>query len=171
MLTKLPQESRFAAVLNLPEAQRFPALREMAEYVYQEGNSLEILDPQKAGGLRELARKYAEELLKLAPRFRNDPGYSGALFSADIVIGLTAARKGDTETAAKYLRDASAVPSSEEMAYFPPFVPHYDLARILAGSGHRPDAIAFYEHFAQINLSQRDYFLQSALNLRMNRPI
>jgi hypothetical protein len=44
------------------------------------------------------------------------------------------------------------------------------LAKVLAGSGHQQEAIAFYEHLAQINLSQQDYFLQSALNLRTNRP-
>jgi tetratricopeptide (TPR) repeat protein len=171
MLMKFPQESRFEAVMKLPEAQRFPALREMALYSYQEGNSLAILDPRKAENFQDLARAYAEELLKLAPRFRSDPDYSGAVFSADILIGLIAARRGDTETAVKYLRDASTVPSSEEMAYFPPFVPHDNLARILAGSGRRADVIAFYEHFAQINLSRRDYLLRTAWNLRMNRPI
>jgi hypothetical protein len=171
MLMKFPQESRFEAVMKLPEAQRFPSLRAMALYSFQEANSLAVLDPQKAENLQDLARAYADELLKLAPRFRNDPDYSGAVFSADILIGWIAARRGDTETAVRFLRDASTVPSSEEMAYFPPSVPYDNLAGILAGSGHRPDVIAFYEHFAQINLSQRDYLLRTAWNLRTNRPI
>jgi hypothetical protein len=166
IIRTLPVDSRFAAVLNLPESQRFPALREMAEHLYQEGNSLDILDPQKADADRDLSRKYAEELLRLAPRFRRDPGYSGAVFSADIIGGLVAARKGDSQAALKYLRDASAVPSSEEMAYFPPLVPYERLTTILAGSGQRDAVITFYEHFAQINLSRRDYLLQQAVDLR-----
>jgi len=169
MLRKLPLDSRFPAVMSLPERERFAASREMAEHLYQEGNSLDVLDPQKADADRDLARRYAEELLKLAPRFRSDPGYSGALFSADILCGLVSARKGDTETAAKYLRNASEIPGSEEIAYLPPSVPYERLTTILAGSGHRDAVIAFYEHFAQINLSQRDHFLRLAMDLRMKK--
>jgi hypothetical protein len=169
ILRTLPVDSRFTAVLSLPESQRFSALREMAEHLYQEGNSLDILDPKKADADRDLSRKYAEELLKLAPRFRRAPGYSGAVFTADIISGLVAARKGESETALKYLREASAVPSSEEMAYFPPFVPYERLATILAGSGQRDEVIAFYEHFAQINLSRRDYLLQQVTDLRSKK--
>jgi hypothetical protein len=170
ILRTLPVDSRFTAVLRLPELQRFPALREMAEHLYQEGNSLDILDPKKADGDRDLSRKYAEELLKLAPRFRSDPGYSGAVFSADIISGLVAARKGDSQTALQYLREASSVPSSEEMAYFPPFIPYERLTTILAGSGQRDAVIAFYEHFAQINLSRRDYLLRQAMDVRARKP-
>src|SRR5262249_9545304 len=169
VLRKLPVESRLAAVLSLPESQRFPAMREMAEHLYQEGNSLDILDAEKADADRDLSRRYAEELLKLAPRFRSDPGYSGAIFSANILCGIVLARKGDTETAVKYLRNASAIPSSEEIAYLPPLVPYERLTTILAGSGQGDAVIAFYEHFAQINLSQRDHFLRLAMDLRTNK--
>jgi hypothetical protein len=166
LVMKFPVESRFKAVLALPETQRFPALRLMAEYSYQEANSLDVLDREQAEAKRDLARRYAEALLKLAPGFRNDPGYSSAVFSGEILAGLIAARHGDSDSAAEYLRDASTIPSSEEMAYRPPFVPYERLAILLAGSGHRADVIAFYEHFARINLSERDHLLQLALKLR-----
>ena len=55
---------------------------------------------------------------------------------------------------------------SEEMAYWPPLVPYDRLCNLLAGSGHRAEVVAFYEHFAQINLSARDALLASAIKLR-----
>lgn len=166
VLMKLPVESRFDAVMALPEAQRFPALRVMAVRRYQEANSLDLMDRDQAKAKREDARRYAEALLKLAPSFRRDPGYSGAVFIGDILSGLVAARNGDNSTALSYLHDATAIPISEEMAFWPPFVPYDRLGDLLAGSGHRNDVIAFYEHFAQINLSDRDSLLSSAMKFR-----
>jgi hypothetical protein len=166
LVMKVPKEKRYEAVGALPTADRFVVSRELAIYSYTEGNSMDVLDPEGAQAARERAKKYSEDLLELAPHLNKDEGYSGALFIGDVVTGLVAARNGDSETAVKYLRHASRIPPSEEMAYLPPFVPYDRLCTILAGSGYRDDVIAFLEHFAQINMSDRDYILRQAAGFR-----
>jgi tetratricopeptide (TPR) repeat protein len=169
LLLRLPKESRFEAVMKLPDADRFAVLRQLTQSSYSEANSLEILDRETAKAKRQQARQYAEELLKLAAKFPSDERHSGALLTGNIIAGITAARDGDSETAVKYLRAATTIPASEEMAYAPPSPPHNQLCLLLAGSGYRDDAIAFVEHFASINLSQRDNLLIFAAGLRSRK--
>jgi len=165
-IRSVEREKKYAAVSALPEPERFVMLKEMAEYSYSEAGSLEVLDPDGAKAGRARSRKYAEDLLKLAPKFRKDPDYSAAVFSADILVAHIAARDGDNATAVKYLRDASRVPSSEELAYSTPRVPWTQLCRLLIGSGYGEDTVAFLEHFANINVSDRDQILRWAADAR-----
>jgi len=169
VMLRLPKESRFEAVMKLPDADRFAVLRQLTQSSYSEANSLEILDRETAKAKRQQSRQYAEELLKLAAQFPSDERHSGALLTGNIIAGITAARDGDSETAVKYLRAATTIPASEEMAYAPPSPPHNQLCLLLAGSGYRDDAIAFVEHFASINLSQRDNLLIFADGLRSRK--
>jgi hypothetical protein len=166
MLMKLPKESRYEAVTALSSRDRFIASRELAMRSYSQANSMDVTDPDGAWDLRILSKRYADDVLKLAPQFPNSPEYSGAVFIGNILAGLVAARNGDSGGAAKYLRDAATIPASEEMAYRPPYVRYEQLCIILAGSGHRDDVIAFLEHFAQINMLNRDEILRQAFNLR-----
>jgi hypothetical protein len=166
MLMKLPKESRYEAVATLPARDRFVAARELAMDSYSRANSMDVLDRDGALRMRSLSKQYADDVLKLAPEFRNTPEYSTAVFIGDILAGIVAARNGDSGGAVRYLREAATIPASEEMAYRPPYVPYQQLCIILAGSGYRDEVIAFLEHFAQINMSDRDEILQQAFNFR-----
>src|SRR5205823_14518286 len=111
-----------------------------------ESRRLEILNPVGTKAARERSRMYADDLLKLAANFRKDPGYSAAVYSADILAGSIAAQESKLDTALNYLRDASHIPSSEEMAYLPPFVPFRQLCTKLHNSSYHNDVIPFLEH-------------------------
>jgi hypothetical protein len=173
-IRRIDKEKKYAAISTLPDAERFVMLREMAEYSHAEAFSLEFLDPDGARAARERARKYAESLLKLAPRFRDGWGNSAAVFSADVVAGSIAAGDGDTKTALQYLRDASKISSSEEMAYLVPLSPmraYRQLCKALIDAGYRSDVLTFLEHFATINISQRDFTLRMAADVRAGKTI
>jgi hypothetical protein len=90
------------------------------------------------------------------------------------VAGDLAALRDDTKAALRYLRDASGVPSSEEMAYLPPIaamLASRHLCRTLIDAGYQADVLAFLEHFATINVSQRDDTLRTAANMRAGKGI
>jgi beta-lactamase regulating signal transducer with metallopeptidase domain len=171
-LRKVDKDQKYAAISMLPEPERFVILREMAEYSYTEANSLAVLDPDGAKAARERSKRYADDLLALAPKFRKDPDYSSAVFTANVLAGNIAAREGNNNEAVKYLRDASKIPPSEEMAYLPPSaytVPYRQLCQILTGSGYRSDVVSFLEHFAEINISERDEILAMAADARAGK--
>jgi hypothetical protein len=119
-------------------------------------------------------RQYAEDVLKLAPQLRNDPSYSAAVFSADLLAASVAAHDGDLQRALRYLNNASKVPPSEEMAYLSfwgVMRAYRHVCRILIDSGYRPDALAFLEHFATINIAQRDETLRLAADVRAGKSV
>jgi beta-lactamase regulating signal transducer with metallopeptidase domain len=171
-LRKVDKDKKYAAISMLPEPERFVILKEMAEYSYGEENSMAVLDPDGAKAARERSKKYAIDLLALAPKFRKDPDYSSAVFSANILAGHIAAREGNSNEAVKYLRDASKIPPSEEMAYLLPSrfnVPYRQLCQILVGSGYRSDVVSFLEHLAEINIADRDEILSMAADARAGK--
>jgi beta-lactamase regulating signal transducer with metallopeptidase domain len=158
-LRNVPKESKYEAVSALPDAERFVFLREFAEYSYNEAASLEVLDRDAAGAARERSKRFAEDLLKLAPDLRGDEAYSGAVFSANLLLANLAARDGDSNGAVKHVRQASLVPPSEEMAYAAPNGSYSTLCNILIGYGERDTVIAFLEHFSEISVTSRQRLL------------
>jgi hypothetical protein len=135
---------------------------------------MEVLDPAGAKAARVRAKRYADELLKLAPKFRNDAGYSAAVFSAAVVAATVAAQDGETDTALEYLRTASRIPSSEEMAYSPPLgamMALFQLSRILVDAGQRNELLALLGHLSVINKSWRDEILIMSANIRAGKPL
>jgi hypothetical protein len=173
-LRMIDKEKKYEAISALPEAERFVMLREMAEYSRGEAYSMEVLDPAGAKAARVRAKRYADELLKLAPKFRNDAGYSAAVFSAAVVAATVAAQDGETDTALEYLRTASRIPSSEEMAYSPPLgamMALFQLSRILVDAGQRNELLALLGHLSVINKSWRDEILIMSANIRAGKPL
>lgn len=177
ILQKTDKEKKLGVIATLPAAERFVVLGEMARYSYDQANIGEVIDPGTNGfktsdrdwtsDTLSQAKRYAEELLKLAPSLHNDPGYSGALFTAHVLLATISAESGNNSEAVLYMRGASRIPPSEEMAYSPPHVPYIFLSQLLAAKGYRSDAIAFLEHFATSNVSERDGALVVAAQLRV----
>lgn len=170
-LRDVPGELTYAAVSTLPERDRFSSLTQLAETAYLDGERIDYYrhDTTSAVVARaawDLARKYAEDELSLAPKFRNDPDYGTAIFEANIVLGTVALRQGDKKSAVRYMLEASRAPASEELAYstWPSLTPK--LLGYLLKYGERDTVIEFLERYAQINVVQQASLLEAADQIR-----
>ena len=68
----------------------------------------------------EDARKYADELTKLAPKYPRDWNHGNAIQDANLVLGRIAVKEGRIDDAKKYLLAAGASPGSPQMNSFGP---------------------------------------------------
>jgi beta-lactamase regulating signal transducer with metallopeptidase domain len=166
-LRDVPKEAKYQAVSALPETERFQILLWLAEYASGEGDSLVEIDPAAAKAAWERSRIYAQDLLKLAPKFREHPHYGKALFGGNVVLGMVAMRNGDKASALKYLRQASGSPGSKELMYS-----SGGLWRRLCGallkSGEREPVAEFLVRLAEFS-AKKEYLLESAAAIRKGR--
>jgi hypothetical protein len=68
----------------------------------------------------EDARKYANELMTLLPKYPRDWNYGNSVHDANLVLGRIAANEGRTEDAKKHLLAAGQSPGSPQMNSFGP---------------------------------------------------
>jgi hypothetical protein len=86
------------------------------------------------------AKKYADELLALLPKFSRDVFYGSAAQDANLVLGRIAVQEGRIDEAKRYLIAAGSVPSSPVLRSFGP---NLSLAEDLLKIGER-DAVIRY---------------------------
>jgi tetratricopeptide (TPR) repeat protein len=82
-----------------------------------------LTNAAKAGfevGKTDEARQYAQALLDLAPRFRDDWNYGNAIHDGHMVMGRVALKTGDTVTAKRELLMAGRTPGSPQLDSFGP---------------------------------------------------
>jgi beta-lactamase regulating signal transducer with metallopeptidase domain len=166
-LRDVPKEAKYKAVSALPEAERFQILLWLAEYASGEGDSLVVIDPGAAKAAWERAQLYAQDLLKLAPKFHDHPHYGKAFFGGNITLGIVAMRNGDKAGALKYLRQASRSPGSKELMYSSCGL-WSRLCGALLKSGEREPVAEFLERLAELS-AEKDYLLESAAAIRKGR--
>jgi hypothetical protein len=167
ILRKIPKDSQYQTVSALPENERFGVLPILAELAYFEGENIDYEKHDRAAAQAEWDRaaKYCQELLTLAPKFRNESYYGYAVHSANMILGTLALWQGESKTAIRYLREASQAPASEELAYSA--APAAErLVKYLLKSGEREAVIQFLEAMAKTNVVQKDYLLKSAAAIR-----
>ncbi len=167
MLRNVPKESQYQTVTALPETERFGFLPQLAMGSYEEGNSLDYYkhDTTGAKAAWERARKYAQDALQLAPKFRDNQDYGKAVYMGNIVLGLVTLRDGDKPGAVRYMLAASHAPASEDFDYYMMF--HQKLTSYLLKYGARESVIEFLERIAPLaNASQKAYMLDSADKIR-----
>jgi tetratricopeptide (TPR) repeat protein len=87
------------------------------------------------------ARKYAQELLALAPKFREDWNYGNAVQDGNLVLGRIAVREGRMEEAKQYLLEAGKSPGSPQMDSFGP---NMSLAKDLLEKGERETVLQYF---------------------------
>jgi hypothetical protein len=114
--TKTPQE-------------RFYALNDAAKESFVVGNSSD-------------AKKYAQELMTLLPKFPSDWNYGNAVQDANLVLGRIAVKEGHIDEAKQHLIAAGNSPGSPQMNSFGPNV---SLAKDLLEKGERDIAIQYLE--------------------------
>lgn len=167
MLRNAPKGNQYETVSALPEAERFDSLPELAIEAYMEGEYADYYRHDAAGAKAawERARKYAQDALQLAPKFRDDPDYSTAVYMGNIVLGLATFRvDGNRQAAVNFMLAASHAPVSEDLDYYVPF--HTKLTGYLLKYGERASVIEFLERIAQVSTSQKSYLLEAADQIR-----
>jgi hypothetical protein len=129
----MPQGRLNEAVKKLDKAStepdRFYALAEVAKESFESGKV-------------EDARKYANELLTLAQKFKGDWNYGNAIHDGNVVLGRIVLKEGGAEEAKKFLLEAGKSPGSPQMNSFGPNV---TLARDLIEKGEKETVIQYFE--------------------------
>ena len=93
-------------------------------------------------GKVEDARKYATELLTLAPKFESNWNYGNAIQDGNLVLGRIAVREGRIEEAKQYLLAAGKSKGSPQMDSFGP---NMSLAKDLLEKGERDTVLQYFE--------------------------
>lgn len=88
------------------------------------------------------ARKYAEELLLLAPKFKRDWNYGNAIHDGNMVLGRVALKGGQVDAAKAYLLQAGATPGSPQLNTFGP---NMSLAQDLIEAGDREAVVQYFK--------------------------
>jgi uncharacterized protein (TIGR03435 family) len=172
-LWRVAPASRDAYVAAMPERQRFEQLPDLARDAYGMIAEFDRLNDQNLRGRLELgrdqARRYAEDALSLAPRFRDDPNYGTAIYTANMTLSALALHDRDRKASVAYLERASQAPWSEELAYGGDVVWRRHV-RDLVAQGERQAAIAFLERMARTNIAGRIGLREWAAQLRRGVP-
>jgi beta-lactamase regulating signal transducer with metallopeptidase domain len=166
ILKNAPREKQFQNVSTLPDEQRFEFGPDLAILAYMIGESVEYSKHDEAGAKTEWdhARKYAQDLLQLAPKFRDKPNYGVAVYMGNIVLGTLALRDGNKKAAVDYLLAASHAPAAEDLdAYIPH---HMRLTGYLLKYGERDSVIEFLERIAQVSIVSKSELLEAASQIR-----
>ena len=111
------------------EVEKFYALNDAAKQSYELGR----IDD---------ARKYANELLALAPKFLKDWNYGNAIQDGNLVLGRIALKEGRVDEAKQRLLEAGKSPGSPQMNSFGP---NMSLARDLLEKGERETVLQYFE--------------------------
>jgi len=111
------------------ETERFYALNHAAKNALSAGNI-------------EEARKLAEELARLAPKYKSDWNYGNAIQDANQVLGRIALSKGDVEEAKKRLLASADSQGSPQMNSFGP---NMQLAKTLLEKGERDAVLEYFQ--------------------------
>jgi hypothetical protein len=115
------------------EKERFYALGNAARNALRDGKVKE-------------AEALATELMRLAPKYKQDWNYGNAIADANQVLGQIALSKGDVSEAKKHLLASAHSKGSPQLNSFGP---SFTLARALAEKGERETVIAFLDSVAR----------------------
>ena len=93
-------------------------------------------------GDHEKAKSYAEELLRLAPRYARNWNFGNALHKGNLVLGRLALRDGDMEGAKTFLLEAGRTPGSPQLNSFGP---NMTLAKEFLEKGERTIVLEYFD--------------------------
>jgi len=132
-----PQQRYAQAVRELsdpttPEIKRFYALNGAAKEAFNLG-------------MKEQARKYAEEQSRMLDQYKKDWNYGNAVQDINIVLGRIAVSEGELEKAKEYLLKAGDSPGSPQMNSFGP---NMSLAKDLLEKGEKHAVIQYFSKCA-----------------------
>jgi len=111
------------------EEARFYALNDSAKESFQSGHIDE-------------ARKFAKEILEIAPRFKKDWNYGNAIQDGNLVLGRIAVKEGRINDAKQFLLEAGKSKGSPQMDTFGP---NMSLAKDLLEKGEKTVVLEYFE--------------------------
>ena len=109
------------------EQERFYALGRAAKNAFTKGNY-------------PVAKKYAEELASLTPKYKKDWNYGNSIQDSNLVLGRLALHDGNVAAAKSFLLEAGKSPGSPQMNSFGPNV---SLAKDLLEKGEKDTVIEY----------------------------
>ncbi len=172
LLRDIPLISQYEALSRLPELERFDLLPDLALGAFGAAENAagfgdrNLKDYIKIA--REVSRKYAQDLLGLAPKYHGHPRYGTAIYRAHMTLGALALREGTKEAAIEHMINASRAPASPELAYARGIAAGPLLPDLLK-EGERESVIDFLERMAEKNLTERAAIRESAAAIRDGR--
>ena len=93
-------------------------------------------------GKTEDARKYAQDLMTLLPKFQGNWNYGNAVQDANLVLGRIALKERRIDEAKQHLLEAGKSPGSPQMNSFGP---NMSLAKDLLEKGERDVVVEYFE--------------------------
>ena len=163
---------QYDALAALPPAERFEAMAEAAVHALQAFRGAARHDDRNLAGYiavkRDNARRFASEVLALAPRFAGMPDAGLFIYRAHMTLASLAMREGDVDTAVDALRRASLAPPAEGLTYGHR-VAAWRVLLDLVDAGERIAVVDFLEAMAERNLADRDRLLATADDVRDGR--
>jgi hypothetical protein len=168
-LRRIAPALRDARLGALTTRRRFEQLPALAVEAFRMVSEFDRWQDQNLRARLELgsdqAKRYAEETLRLAPAFRDDPDYGTGIYTANMTLSALALRHGDRPAAVRYLLRASEAPASEELVYGGNVVWHRHVRDLIA-HGERKAVIDFLERMARTNITGRIDLREWAAALR-----
>jgi beta-lactamase regulating signal transducer with metallopeptidase domain len=167
-MAAMPSEAQYQTVSTVTESERFRYLPKFAETAYIRGDMLDYYqhDERGARSCWEFSRRYSQDALQLAPRFRGDgKNYGNAIYAANMVLGMIAMRlDADIKSATRHLLAASETPSAEIPTYLSMRLPTAMLR--YGGIDQREAVIKYLERCGRIIDRPDIRFLEDAQKLR-----
>lgn len=166
--------SRYEVVSSMTEVERFELLPGLAISEFTSARlASRWADPNVDGYIHlaaENARKFALDLLALAPKFTNHPDYGTAVYKGNMTLASLAMRDGDTRAAVGYLREASAAPASDEITYVKGMA-SWQVVDDLVKAGERTAVVEFLERMAEKSSIDRTRLIDDADAVRRDLPL
>ena len=170
--TVAPAE-QYDALAALPPAERFEAMAEAAVDALQSIRGAARFDDRNLAGYIETktdnARRFARDVLDLAPRFAGVPDAGSFIYQAHMTLASTAMLDGDVDAAVDALRRASLAPPAEGLTYGHG-VAAWRVLLDLVDAGEPAAVVDFLEAMAERNLADPDRLLAAADDVRGGRP-
>lgn len=163
---------QYAALAALPPAERFEAMAQAAVDALQGVRGAARHNDRNLAGYIETktgnARRFARDVLALAPRFASVPDAGLFIYRAHMTLASAAMLHSDLDAAVVALRSASLAPPAEGLAYGHG-VAAWRVLLDLVEAGERAAVVDFLEAMAERNLAEPDRLLAAADDVRDGR--
>jgi beta-lactamase regulating signal transducer with metallopeptidase domain len=159
------------ALEHLPEADRFAILPGLAgsDYMMAENFNHTKKDKGATDAAWARSKRYAQQTLALADKFREHADYGWAVYHARIALGAHALREGDKDAAVRYMLEAANGPASSSLDERFFFGLDTRLVNYLLKEGERESVAQFLEKSAGLRSAERDRLLTDAAAIRAGR--
>jgi len=150
-LLGLTPEAQYAKVAAMPETDRLSLIPWLASESYMHGEARDYYDHDQPGARAwwDLARRYAQEGLRLAARLTSQADRGAAIYHGNLTLGILALRDGDGRAAVDFMLAASHAPawdvSKERTSGLEPRLTNY-----LLKYGERASVVEFLERAAPL---------------------